>query len=215
MVAKSVREALDFRFACRHYKKGVAIPKEHLESILQAARLTPSSFGLQPVRIVVVRNEMLREDIKRYAWGQEQITDCSELIILKTLVQDLNPPSNYIEKIYRQREEAGSANAKGGLQGFLKKFGDFLRANKICGIDVANWAARQAYLVADSIMLQAASLGIDSCAVEGFDKQELENFLQTKEHREQIALLLTLGYRLEDKQPPRVRLNLEDIVEYR
>ncbi|HZF71558.1 nitroreductase family protein, partial [Sulfuricurvum sp.] len=77
-------EAMAFRHACKQFDTEKQIPSEHFESILEVARTSPSSFGMEPWRLIVVRKPNLRKALKSACWNQNQITDCSELVILTT-----------------------------------------------------------------------------------------------------------------------------------
>lgn len=203
-------EAMQSRFACKIFDKTKQIPSDIFEAILESGRISPSSFGLEPTRMILVRTNSMKNKIKQACWGQDQITDASETIIYTSLKSDMLPNSNYIFNQFSRRvktieEIRHYADERYGKRK-LEKLG-YINDTEKLGL----WSGHQAYIMATTMMNHAAFLGIDSCMIEGFDKNTIESVLELDTFKEQVTLLLCLGYRLMP-QSKRLRMSLEDIV---
>lgn len=205
-------EAMNFRFACKKFNKDKKIPCDSFEAILESGRLAPSSFGLEPTRVLVIRDMALREKIKSVCWNQSQITDCSELLIFTSLKCDMLPHTNYIFNKFARRVKTQEEIKQYALERYGKRKLDTL--GYISDYDkLGLWSGHQAYIMATTIMNHAAFLRIDSCMIEGFDKKEIESILDIDSFKEQVTLVLCLGYR-DMEQTPRLRMDLHDIVKF-
>lgn len=198
-------EAMCFAHACKEFGENKKIPREQLLEILEAGRLTPSSFGLEPTRMLVISNQKLKEEIAPFCWNQKQFPTSSEVIILKSLVQDIIAPSKYIKQSMQER----------GLdERYMERLKGFQEFNFKERRDYEAWSMKQAYLVASSMVNCSAMLGIDSCYIEGFERENLEKFLGIEAQKERIALILTFGYRVREPKAKH-RKPLKDLVEFR
>lgn len=205
-------EAMRFRHACKVFDAHKKIPQDHLDIIIESGRLTPSSFGLEPTRLLILRNNDIRQNLKPLCWDQAQITDCSEVVIYLSKIADMAHTSNYATQMF-ERKVGGSK--KDEVRAKLKAYKDeryagFLAKNGyVDSSSIYHWSAKQAYLMASSMMNCAAYLGIDSCAIEGFDKDDVEAFLGLDRAKEQVALLICFGYRISPPKhkAPRIAFN--------
>ncbi|RDU72481.1 NAD(P)H-dependent oxidoreductase [Helicobacter anseris] len=198
-------EAMSFAHACKVFDEHKKIPKDQLLEILEAGRLTPSSFGLEHTRMIVVSDQELKEEMMPFCWNQKQFSTSSEVVILKSLVRDIIAPSDYI---YKLMEEHGYDER------FMKRLEDFQKENFKDIRDFESWSMRQAYLVASSMVNCAAFMGIDSCYIEGFERENLEDFLGIQRENERIALVLTFGYRIKEPKK-KIRKSIDELVEIR
>ncbi|WP_305862735.1 NAD(P)H-dependent oxidoreductase [Helicobacter cholecystus] len=198
-------EAMRFAHACKIFDENKKIPREQLLEILEAGRLTPSSFGLEPTRMIVISNQKLKEAMMPLCWNQKQFSTCSEVVVLTSLLQDIIAPSAYIQNSMQER----------GLdERYLNRLKNFQEENFKERKDYESWSKKQAYLVASSMVNCAAFMGIDSCYIEGFEAEKLENFFEIEIQKERIALVLTFGYRIQE-QKPKYRKPLEELVNFR
>lgn len=204
-------EIMHFRHACKIFDANQKISPEDFEVILEAGRLSPSSFGLEPTRMVVVRDKSLREKMKPLCWNQEQITTASELVVFKSRVADLKAPTNYVSKMVARR----SSKDTSAYEAYQQRIRGFLVANDLLGENIINWTSRQAYLMASSMMNCAAFLGIDSCPIEGFERGGIEELFGIDTFKERIVLMVPFGYRLNEQPSKKFRLSLDELVEYK
>ncbi|MCE3047069.1 NAD(P)H-dependent oxidoreductase [Helicobacter kayseriensis] len=198
-------EAMEFAHACKVFDEARKIPKEQLDQILEAGRLTPSSFGLEHTRLLVVQSQKLKEELQPLCWNQKQIPTCSELVIFKSKVKDIIAPSKYILD-YMQR--------RGLDERFMDRLKSFQEKSFQTRRELEDWSMKQAYLMASSMVNCAAYLGIDSCCIEGFMREEVEGALGIEPQEERIALLVAFGYRV-NEPAPKFRIKKEQFVEIR
>ncbi|PAF53626.1 NAD(P)H-dependent oxidoreductase [Helicobacter sp. 13S00482-2] len=204
-------DILRFRHACKIFDTSKKISSEDFELILESGRLSPSSFGLEPTRLMIIRDKDLKEKMKPLCWNQEQITTASELVVFKSKVADLKAPSDYVDKMVSRR----MANDKSAYEAYKQRIRGFLVANDLLGENIINWTARQAYLMASSMMSCAASLGIDSCPMEGFEQSSLEKLFGIDTFKERIVLIVPFGYRLKEQPASKYRISIDELVEYK
>ncbi|ANV98051.1 hypothetical protein BBW65_04200 [Helicobacter enhydrae] len=197
-------EAMRSLHACKIFDETREIPSDEWEQVLEMGRLTPSSFGLEHTRILLIRSKTLREQIQPLCWNQKQIPTCSELVIFKSKVKDIIAPSDYIVQ-YMQ---------KLGLdERFMKRLQEF-QAQADTRRNLEDWSMKQAYLMASSMVNGAGLFGIDSCYIEGFEREALERLLGIDPELERIALLVAFGYRVKEPKA-KTRISLDELVEIR
>ena len=219
MTKEAIVQAFRFRHACKAFDPSRKIQKEDFAFILETARLSPSSYGLEPWRFIVMQNDALRSKLLPVVWGgQGQIPTASHLIIvLARKKQAMLPHSEYIQRMIREVHHFPDAAA----DMFVEKYEKFLNEGfKLVQNERAmfEWACRQTYLAVGNMMSAAAQIEIDSCQMEGFDKDGVEQLLQEEGllNREEfgVACFVAFGYRKEQPSRPKSRQAMEDIVQW-
>ncbi len=194
-------EVLHFRHACKKFDTEREIDLPIFETILEGGRLSPSSFGMEPWKFIVIKNRHLREELRKVCWNQPQITESSELIAVIALT-DVVQDYNYYSKMFEKR---GLPIDK--TLAYIKRYESYLQSLP----SIEEWVKRQCYIAATEMMITAASIGIDSCPIEGFEPEEVNRLLKLpKEHK--TALLMPLGYRAAEA-PEKNRRHITEIVE--
>ncbi len=215
---QEILDAYHYRHACKEFDPDRKISEEDFNFILETGRLSPSSVGLEPWRFLVVQNPELREKMRAVSWGaQGQLPTASHFVILLARkTKDLRHDAAYVQHMMRDvhsmPEEVVSM-----LGDLYKKFveTDFnLMESERAMFD---WACKQTYLPLANMMTAAAQIGIDSCPIEGFQREQLEQLLQQEgvldtEHFG-VACLAAFGYRVNEPRP-KSRQPLNDIVEW-
>lgn len=201
-------EAMAFRHACKRFDTTKPIPSEQFDSILEVCRTSPSSFGMEPWRLIVVRNEKLRKALKASCWNQNQITEASELVIFTTDNDIVRSDSPYIRKMFERRGMPAEM-----VDVYMGVYKNYLAPIEEDEILLENWTAKQCYIALANAMTYAATLKIDSCPIEGFDKEEVEAILDL-EYGHSVAVICAFGYRI-NEQSTQIRLPLTSIVEYK
>jgi len=184
----SLIEALNWRYATKKMN-GDAVPQEKVNQILEAAHLAPTSSGLQPFKIIVVTDPELKAKIAEIAYGQQQIIDCSHLLIFAAWDQ-------YTEE--KIRAVFAHANAERGLPASASAdYENGLIANVTKRTAEENYqhAAKQSYISLGIAMAEAALLKVDATPMEGFDAEKLDELLNLKALNLRSTTLLPLGYR--------------------
>lgn len=203
-----ILKALDFRHACKVFNENKKIPKNELHAILESGRISPSSFGMEPWKFLVIQDQELKAKLRPACWNQVQITSCSDLVIILASIEDVKPECGYVEKMFSRRDIPAEQKAA-YLDIYASHLADTLSSDK----NVLAWTARQCYIAAANMMTAAASLGIDSCPIEGFDKDAVESILELDTSKHQLALVLPFGYRI-NEQSKQLRRAFEDVVEF-
>lgn len=204
-------QAMRFRHACKKFDPQRSIAPEVFEQILESGRLAPSSFGMEPTRLLIVRDRAKRMQLKTLCWNQDQITDASEVLIYLVKIADMQSTSNYaLEAFMRKGLNAEKIKAYKD-----ERYANFLRENGYIDTQsIFSWSARQAYITAGMMMACAASLGVDSCAIEGFEKRGVEQFLGLDTCANQVALIMCFGYRVADPARQSPRVSMSEFVTY-
>lgn len=201
-------KAMAFRHACKVFDTEKQIPAEQFETMLEVVRTSPSSFGMEPWRLIVVRNPNLRKALKSACWNQNQITECSELVVFTTDNDTVRSDTAYVRQMFERR--GLPAEAVDTYLGVYKNYLDPIEEDEVL---LENWTAKQCYIALANMMTYAATLEIDSCPIEGFDKEEVEAILDL-EYGHSVAVMCAFGYRVK-AQSEQKRLDIKQIVEYR
>lgn len=214
----AILSAFQYRHATKVFDDTKKISKDDFDFILETGRLSPSSFGFEPWKFVVVQSPELREKLLPYAWGaQKQLPTSSHfMIILSRLPQDLVAGSDYILDFMKNVQQLPPeiAEGKGNMyDAFLKS--DFA----LEGNDRAlfEWGSRQTYIALGNMMTAAAQIGIDSCPIEGFNKEKMEEILAAEgvmdpEHFG-VSCMVAFGYRLNEPRE-KTRRTSEQVIQW-
>jgi nitroreductase len=186
-----LQQKLQWRYATKKMNPSKAVPQEKVERILEAARLAPSSSGLQPFEIIVVSNKAVREQIKPKAWGQSQITDCSHLLVFAAW-------DTYTADRINAAFDMTNAQ-RGGTTEAGENYRQMLLKNYPARDAQTNFehAARQAYLGLGVALIAAAFEEVDSTPMEGFDPKSLDEILGLNARGLRSVAIMPLGYREE------------------
>lgn len=181
---------LEWRYATKKMN-GQVVPQEKLQYILEAARLAPSSSGLQPYRVTVVSDKELLQKIKDISFNQSQITDCSHLLVFAAW-SDYSPEN--IAQVFSR-----TAKERGLPESTMEEYRHFLwnRYEPLGQEWRHNHAARQAYIAFGLAIAAAAEQKIDATPMEGFDPEQLDHLLGLTEQGLKSVVILPLGFREE------------------
>lgn len=193
---QTLLEAIAARYSCRDFLPGRFVSAEELELLLEAGRLAPSAFGLEPWRFVRVVDDIRRKAVAQACFDQPAASSAAALIVIVALVEQLDPDSAYV----RARFEA---EARGQDMAPIYSAYRAMYAAET----VAAWAVGQCNFAASHILLQAAHLGLASCPIGGFDAEALAAALSLP-RGEAPALVIALGH-CADAAPQRLRKPLE------
>ncbi|OIQ43732.1 MAG: NAD(P)H-dependent oxidoreductase [Roseobacter sp. MedPE-SW] len=182
-------EKLNWRYATKKMDPSKPVSEEAVAKIVEAVQMAPTSSGLQPYELLVVRNKDLRAAIRPVAWDQAQITDGSHLLVFAAW-------DNYSEERIDAVVDQMAAE-RGGMNDLLQGYYDRLKAMYLPRSEEENYAhaARQAYIGLGFALAAAAELGVDSTPMEGFDPAQVDEILGLKEKGLRSVLLLPLGTR--------------------
>ncbi|AKG33940.1 NAD(P)H-dependent oxidoreductase [Paenibacillus durus] len=216
-VKDQIIEAYQFRHACKVFDETKKISDADFDFILETGRLSPSSFGFEPWKFVVLQNPAIREKLLPVTWGaQKQLPTSSHFVIaLSRTKADMVADSAHIQRMMKEVQllpvevQEGKGKAYHNFQENDFKLLDNERVT-------FEWGARQTYIALGNMMTAAAQIGIDSCPIEGFDKEKAEQILKEEgilKGNFGIACMVAFGYRLQDPRP-KTRQSIEQIVEW-
>lgn len=184
----------NWRYATKKFDTTKKISNENLEILKEAIRLSTSSYGLQPYKVLIVENPELRAKLQPVSWGQSQITEASHLFVFANIIDiQENHIDEYISNIVNTRDLKVED---------LKGYSDFMKS-KIIPLDINTksvWTSKQTYLALANLMNAAAELKIDVTPMEGFDPEKYNEILGLKELGLNASLVATVGYRHDDDQ---------------
>lgn len=202
-------DAMNFRHACKVFDEGKKIPEGLVKNIAEVGRLSPSSFGMEPWEFLIIQSQQIKEMLRPSCWNQVQITSCSELVVMVTKNRLVEPGNAYVEEMFRRKNMPQEM-----FDTYMGVYADFLGAKAEGKPDFyKDWSAKQAYIAAGNMMTYAATEGIDSCPIEGFDQKAVEKTLKIDGEEKSVALIIAFGYRL-NEQPQKIRLPAEKIYKY-
>ncbi len=201
-------ESQNWRYATKKFDASKKISDADLEILKEAIRLSSSSYGLQPYKVLIVENPELREKIQPAAWGQTQIVDASHLFVFANMINvGEKEIDTYLENI---------AETRGIPVENISGYGDFMKS-KIASLpeDVKNtWTAKQAYLALGNLLNAAAELKIDATPMEGFEPEKVNEILGLNALGLNATLIATVGYRHEEdanQHAKKVRKSKEEL----
>ena len=208
----NIIEALTWRYATQVFDQGKKISEHDLNELLEVLRLSPSSFGLQPWKFIVVENPELRKKISEKAWGQPKVTEASHLIVL---CSKIDTDENYIKEYVKDIAHTRNTTVE-SLKGFEDMMLNFRKG--MTKDSIKDWAKRQTYIALGMLLEAAALKGIDAGPMEGFDPQGVDEVLELHKEGYTTAVLCALGYRSQDDKAAnykKVRFPKEKVIEKR
>ena len=187
--------ALNWRYATKTFDATKKIPEATWKTLEETLVLSPSSFGLQPYRFLIVKDPAIRAQLQPHSWNQTQVVDASHYVVLagRTAMTEAEIDL-FLDRVVQVRgiPRESLDGYRGMMYGSLLSPGAETR--------IPHWAALQAYIALGNLMTSAALLGIDTCAIEGFVPAEYDAILGLKEQGYAPVVCCALGYRsAEDK----------------
>jgi nitroreductase len=182
-------QKLQWRYATKKMNSELAVPQEKVDRILEAIRLAPTSSGLQPFEIIVVKNKAVREQIKAKSHGQAQITDGSHLLVFAAWDNYTPERINLMYDLNDSERQSSSETAD--------NYRKMLLANYPARDAEVNFqhAAKQAYIGLGIALTAAAFEGVDSTPMEGFDPKAVDEILGLNARGLRSVVIMPLGYR--------------------
>lgn len=186
-------DALNWRYATKEYDTSKKVSDADLNTLLEAARLAPSSYGLQPWKMIVVTNPETRAQLRAAAWNQPQFTDASHIIVFATeTVFDEARVNTFLQQVAETRGIEDMTTLDGYKGMILGTLGSRSTEENI------SWAAKQAYIALGMLLESAALMKIDATPMEGFDNKQFDSILGLEAKGLRSAVVCALGYRNEN-----------------
>lgn len=180
---------LNWRYATKQYDASKKISENDLQTLKEAVRLSASSYGLQPYKVVIVENPELKEQLKAVAYGQTQITDASHLFVFAA---DANLGTDSVDQYITNISETRGVPADA-----LAGFGDMMKnvVTNLTSEAKNTWSAKQTYIALGNLLAAAAELKIDATPMEGFNAASFNEILGFDKLGLSATVIATVGYR--------------------
>ncbi len=204
----SVIESLNWRYACKKFDPDKKLSDDQLNILLESLRLTPSSYGMQPWKFVLVENPELREKLVAASWKQAQVKDASHLLVLCA--------PKIVDEAWVDRYLADMAKTRGQEVSELSGFKNMLMSiTKKTPEAQYTWAKNQIYIALGNLLTVCAELRIDSCPMEGFKSKEYNEILGLEKLGLTSVVVCPVGFRHSDDKYidlKKVRFPLSELV---
>lgn len=204
----SIIPALQKRYATKVFDPNKTVNSADLQILIDSLILTPSSFGLQPWHFVIVQNAEIKNQLKGAAFGQNQVANCSHLVVLCARTDLTTDEAQKFVDFSSQVTKVPAVN----LASYTQVISGFIGAKN--PEELTKWTIKQVYIALGFLIVACADLGIDSCPMEGFDPKQVDQILNLSAQGLTAAVLCPIGYRGEDKyaSAPKVRYTQNDLV---
>ena len=211
--AEQLTSALEWRYATKAFDATRKIPAATWSTLERALILSPSSFGLQPYKFLVITDAATRAKLMPATWGQKQVLDCSHYVVFaaRTVLG-----AEHIDAFIKRTAEVRNITAE-SLKGYREMMHGSLVAGGTLSKMIPEWAARQAYIAIGNLMTSAAVLGVDACPIEGFEPDKYDDILNLKGGGFTSVVCCALGYRAADCKYatlPKVRFSAKELIQH-
>ena len=184
--------SLEWRYATKKFDASKKLSNKQIETLKKAFNLTPTSFGLQPMKMIVISNKELQEKFVEHSYFQRQVADASHLLILcienNTTTENINAYFDMEKNIRKVDEEV--------ISDFRKQLIEMYKSKSL--EEIQQSAKYQTYIALGNLMTVCALEKIDACPMEGFVPEKIDELLNLKNLNLKSVLLLPVGFRAED-----------------
>jgi nitroreductase len=208
----SMVDALSWRYAVKQFDQTKRISDADWSSLETALVLSPSAYGLQPWRFLVVQNPYVRKELADASWGQSQVESCSHFIVF---CSKSSVDAAYIDEFVREMARTRFVSRE-SLEGYYQMVvSDLINGPK--STFTKEWAARQAYIALGTLLTAAATMRIDSCPMEGIDNDKYDSILNLESQGYRALAACALGYRSQNDKYAhitKVRFNKDRVIQF-
>ncbi len=208
-MASEIIEKLQWRYATKKFDANKKLTNEKLSVLKEAFNLTATSYGLQPLKMVIVSEAKMKEALVPLTMDQAQVKDCSNVLVLCI---EAAMTSEYIKKYFNKVEDLRKTPRE-----ILAPFESFLTTSfsEKTEEEISNWMSKQAYLAMGNLLTVCALENIDACPIEGFVPAKYDDYLGLKKLGLKSVLVLAVGHRAEDDlfaDMKKVRRGIDQVV---
>jgi nitroreductase len=202
-------ESLNWRYATKKFDTEYQLSAAEREALYNALRLTPSSFGLQPWKFVVVENPAVRQELQAASYKQSQISEASLLLVLcRNDHFGKEDVARYVESVAKARRQPldGLVAYRQMMDGFVDSMSEEARSV---------WMEKQVYIALGNLLTSCALLGLDACPIEGFSRSEYDRILNLPAHNARAMVVCAVGKRAADDayiQAAKVRYTTSELI---
>ncbi len=210
--SQDVLAALHWRYACKKFDNTRHLTEQSVQQLLESLNLTATSLGMQLMKIVVIKNPQVKEQMLQHCYNQHQVRDCSHVLVLCRYNEvDEQLVDEYVERSAATRNFDLNSPKMQGFRNMVLSTISLPEEKRI------NWMTNQVYIALGNLLTTCAMMQIDSCPMEGFHPKGVDSLLGLSELGLSSVLLCPIGYRhAEDvyAQLPKVRRPIEDFAVY-
>lgn len=189
ITAKQLLETLQSRYATKEFDPSKKVSTSDWDALEESLVLTPSSFGLQPWKFIVVTDQATKDSLVEHSWGQKQVADCSQMIVLCAKKQMTSEDTEaWLQRIVEVR--GVSRESLDGYAGMMDGVFSHMSVDQ-----QFVWAKNQVYIALGQLMASAALLGIDACPLEGIINSEYDRILKLEDSDYATVVACPIGYR--------------------
>jgi len=204
-----ILQKLKWRYATKMFDPSQKLSEEKLNTLKESFNLTATSYGLQPVKMLVISNSHIKKQLVPLTFDQPQVNDASHVLVL-CIESEMD--SKYIKEHFSRVEEAQNTPRK-----VLEPFESFLinSFSEKKWEDIRVWMEKQTYLALGNLLTVCAVEDIDACPIEGFEPEKYDEFLKLKEKGLHSVLVLAVGYRAKDdmfSKMKKVRRGIDEVI---
>ncbi|WP_422089231.1 NAD(P)H-dependent oxidoreductase [Tenacibaculum ovolyticum] len=202
-------ESLQWRYAVKKFDENKSLSETQINTLKEAFNLTATSYGLQPVKMVVIKNKEIQQKLVEHSWNQPQVQQASHVLVLCIPKEyGTKDVDNYFSLVKATRNTPDE---------ILNPFKEMLTSSigSKSSEELKVWNKNQAYIALGNLMTVAANEQIDSCPMEGFVPEKYDEILELNQHNLTSVLVLPVGFRAEDdymKDLIKVRKKTEEVI---
>ena len=205
----NIIDSLKWRYAVKKFDTNKNLSEKQIETLKEAFNLTATSYGLQPLKLVIIKNKKIQEKLVPFSWNQQQILQASHLLVIcikdNYTTKEVENYFNLVQKIRNTPDEVINPFKKFLTAEIAKKTQEELYVSN----------KNQAYIALGNLLTVCASQEIDSCPMEGFTPEKYDEILDLKKDNLKSVLVLPVGFRASDdymKDLTKVRKNISDSI---
>lgn len=202
-------ESLKWRYAVKKFDKNKTLSTSQINTLKEAFNLTATSYGLQPLKLLIISNKGIQEKLVKHSWNQKQVADASHLLVLCVQKEyTTNEVENYFNLVQKVRQTPDEV---------INPFKEFLTAEieRKTQEELFIWNKNQAYLALGNLLTVCALEKIDACPMEGFVPEKYDEVLNLGEQNLSSVLVMPIGYRANDdymKDLKKVRKDIDKVT---
>lgn len=207
-MSTTIIDSLKWRYATKHFDAAKKVSAADIQTLQQSVNLAATSYGLQPFRVALVSDPEVKEQLKAASFNQSQLTDSSHVFVFANM---LEVSDDYVDGFIKLL-----ADIRGIPVDAVQGYADYIKGS-LKGKDAAfiqDWTRRQAYIALGTLLATASELKVDTCPMEGFEPDKVNDILGLTEQGLSACVIATVGYRSEEdktQHAAKVRLPLEDL----
>lgn len=203
----NIIENLNWRYATKKFDETKKVSEEKLTILKQAFNFTPTSYGIQTMKVIIISDQAVKKKMVDLCYGQEQVKSASHVLVI-CIQDEVNETDvdEYFDNVVKIRNTSEEILSK-----YREELKGFIRSKT--KEEIQYWCINQVYIALGNLMTVCAVEGIDSCPMEGFIPEKVDELLGLEKYKLKSVLLLPIGYRAVDDMFSKLQKVRKDISE--